>query len=187
MKITGSELLLRIEAAVLLLAMLAQPVTFATAAFGQAAPDFRVAGWIISQDEHGCRMTNGYDNGQGLEVRLDHRLGEAATILVDPSFKSLVEGKKYSLDITFQSGKTLRDDFEDVTFMPLVGASANAVAARMDAYEFLPALARNDSIIILRGNAFVAKLSLKGSAEAVRALKHCARAVANVNPSDPLE
>ena len=182
-----NELLLWIEAAILLFFTIVQSAAYATAAFGRTPSEFSVTGWLIAPDEHGCRMTSGYNTGQGIQVRLDQRLGQAAFILFDPSFKSLSDGKEYSLDIAFQFGRTLRDAFEDVTFMPLVGADTTAVAAVMDSYEFLPALARNDSIVILRGRALIAKLSLKGSAEAVRALKQCADAVAKSNPSDPLE
>lgn len=185
------NLALRVEAVIVSILTIAGLLMLAACPAGaqQAqSTEYGTAGaWIISRRTHDCSMTTGYDNQVGLQVRLDQRRGEAALILLDPSFRSLVEGREYSLDVYFQSGTRLIERYPESTFMPLLGDSPRAVASVFHSYELLPDLAANDTLIIMRGTAIVAKLSLADSAAAITLLRACAAQVARENPSDPFE
>lgn len=149
-----------------------------------------VGNWSIRVDtslENGCFLYAQYEGGTQFRFGFDMGLGNAYFLIGNGNWKSLEEGKTYTL--VFQFDNRPRWTGEGRGY--LVGENLVGLVGTVSDGEFFSELARSHVLTATYKGREIARLNLKGSYAAVKELLNCqaemraARAVGKQPRKDP--
>ncbi len=134
--------------------------------------------WKIYRNSADCAMSAVYDGNTILHISYDPNIDSASVTVVDSAFKSIVEGKNYSLKLFFLNNGTLDDGWGEFKALGIVlDGDRKGFTGRFNGLALLSDVSSADNMAFFRDENMVIAFKLGGSARAVSKLKECARVI----------
>lgn len=145
-----------------------------------------VGGFSLYRNDDNCTIIASYTDGESVLVRYDGKTKDVNIAFTNKNATSLTENDEKKIKIYFVDGKKLDDGWGETSFSVSIenNGTRMLVSQPMDA-QLLDDFAKNDAVGFFYGDKMIASYTLKGSGEAIPALKTCAMQVAGINPNDP--
>ena len=170
----------RITAALLAMAAMTSPAH---------ASDF-VGGWLIQpveEDPGFCSAFAEFGPGNYILIRFNAKTGQSLVAIRNPDVTSLKDGDTIKIDIGMLNARGgVIDEYEGINFLVLVTKEMKGTILRSSYLEeFLPLVAKADSLAFAYDERPVGRYNMNGSARMTVALRNCSIRINGLNPRDP--
>jgi protein TonB len=131
-----------------------------------------IAGWELTYNDNGCEIYAEYDLKGGTDVSLNLNLDGTGTLLVGNKKWSITQGETVKLDFLVNGAAyqgTALGVSERFDQSKMFGAKLPP--------EFITDFAASPYLIVTKGATTVTRVSLSGSAEAIKAARRCVETV----------
>jgi len=146
-----------------------------------------VGGWQITKypEDGECSLSTIYE-GNGatfIDIRYNPGTDSARFFISNKQWKSLQHKQKINISLDFGGGNL----WSEVTATAIVDDDVMGLVAKFDGRDFLTDLSVGKYLHINKGDVYIDKLSLTGSAQAVIATMKCASSMNKGIPVDPFK
>lgn len=153
------------------------------------ASDF-VGGWLIQpveEDPGFCSAFAEFSPGNYILIRFNAKTGQSLVAIRNPDVTSLNDGDTIKIDIGILNARGgVIDEYENIDFLVLVSKEMTGTILRSSFLEeFLPLVAKADSLAFAYDERPVGRYNMSGSAKMTVALRNCSIKLNDLNPRDP--
>lgn len=165
------------------------PVVFYLFSTFAVSDTYAAAGsWKIHRNDRDCAMSAVYDGDAVLHISYNPYIDSASVTVVDSAFRSIVQGRDYSLKLLFLRDGKLDESWGEFNALGIVlDEDRKGFTGRFNGLTLLSDVSSADNMAFFRGENMVISFKLGGSARAVSKLKECASVISGGDQNDPFE
>jgi hypothetical protein len=145
-----------------------------------------VGNWVVMDSDTGCTLSASYGSDTTLAVKYNMGLDRATVTVMDSKFKSVKDGKEYSILLHFIVNGKLDTGWGKIKALGLISDGGEPMLTfPLDGSDFLTDFRRAETLGLMRKNVVVGSFGLTNSDRATSKLIECSKRAQRRNPADP--